>query len=378
MAKSFRKFTLLIASAMIVTMSALGTTSAKYFLYVGTYGKGIYCYRFDPATGHLDSLGIQGTIENPSWVTVAPGERFLYAVSELEGNAEGAVGAFSIDRRTGALKKLNSRPSGGVAPCYVAVDHTGKMLLAANYTTGGVSVYPIKGDGTLGERSALLTAQGHGPNRDRQGGPHAHEVVITADNRFAYVPDLGLDRIRIYRIHPQDASASENNPPFAKEQPGMGPRHMAFGAGEKYAYVLSELESFVTVFSHDASNGSLTEVQRVSTLPAGYQGFNGPAEIVTDRQGKFVYATNRGANTIAVFAVDTSSGKLQERQNTSSEGDFPRGFALDPSGRYAFAGNQKSNDFSVFRVDQGTGKLAFTGEKISVSAPVSFAFVAAE
>jgi 6-phosphogluconolactonase len=380
-----RNFIFSTGLAMIVMMGTLASppASAKehnsnYFLYAGTYGKGIYAYHFDAGDGRLEPIGLAAQIVNPSWVTVGPHDRFLYAVSEVEGKANGAVAAFAIDRRTGALHELNSMSSGGVAPCYLATDHTRKMLLVANYGTGGVGVFAIKPDGSLGTMTALLTEQGHSVNPTRQEGPHAHEAVISADNRFAYVPDLGLDKIRIYRLDPEHAAATPNDPPFAKEDPGMGPRHIAFAPGDKRAYVVSELKSFVTVFSRDPQNGSMTAIQKVSTLPEGFSGENAPAEIVVDRAGKFVYATNRGANTIAVFAIDQPTGTLRMIQSISSEGNFPRGFTLDPTGRFAFAGNQKSGGFAMYRVDPATGRLTFTGKKVDVSSPIGFAFVAAE
>lgn len=367
---------------LLAMMMGMGTIaqaqSTNYFLYVGVYGKGIPVYRFDANNGHLKPAGLAGSVVNPSWVTVGPHDRYLFAVSELEGKAEGAVASFAIDRHTGKLHELNSMPSGGVAPCHIAIDHTGKMLFVANYTTGGVGVFPIEPDGRLGSRASLLMEHGHSINPKRQEGPHAHETLITADNRMAYVADLGLDRIRIYRIDPEHTSATPNDPPFVKEEAGYGPRHMAFGTGEKYLYLATELKSFVTVFKRDPQNGNLTAIQKISTLPKGFTGFNGPAELVIDHAGKHVYVTNRGANTIAVYGIDQATGKLHEVQNISSEGDFPRGFALDPTGQYAFAGNQKSNNFVVYRVDQNTGRLTFTGENIHVSSPVDFAFVPAE
>lgn len=385
MANLFEKLAALAAFATMTLMGTLASSPAfakghdsKYWLYAGVYGKGIYLYRFDADTGKVKAMGLAAPIVNPSWVTVGPHDRYLFAVSELEGSAEGAVASFAIDRKTGALHERNSMPSGGIAPCHIAVDHTGKMLLVANYTTGGVGVFAIEPDGELSSMVSLLAAHGHSINPKRQEGPHTHEVVISADNRLAYVPDLGLDEIRIYRIDPAHVSATPNDPPFAKEEAGFGPRHMAFGAGEKYAYLVTELKSFVTVFSHNAQNGSMKAIQKISTLPKGFTGENGPAELVLDHAHKFVYATNRGANTIAVFGIDPATGKLHEVQNISSEGDFPRGFALDPTGRYAFAGNQKSNNFAIYRVDPATGRLTFTGENIHVSSPVAFAFVPAE
>lgn len=385
MAMARNIFSVCAALGMILGMGTLASSPASakghdstYFLYVGTYGKGIHAYRFDTDSGRLTPIGLAGSIVNPSWVTVGPRNHFLFAVSELEGKAEGAVASFAIDRHTGALKELNSLPSGGVAPCHIAIDHTGKLLFVANYTTGSVGVFSIEPGGRLDVRVALLTAEGHSVNAKRQEGPHMHEVVLTADNRFAYVPDLGLDKIHIYRIDPGHDSVTPNDPPFVKEEAGYGPRHMAFGAGEKYAYLVTELKSFVTVFSRDPQNGNLTAIQKIPTLPKGFSGFNGPAEAVIDPARKFLYATNRGANTIAVFGIDPATGRLHDVQNISSEGNFPRGFALDPTGHWAFAGNQKSDDFTIFRVDPASGRLTFTGKRVHVSSPVAFAFVPAE
>jgi 6-phosphogluconolactonase len=371
--------------AMIITMATMTSPLAKsasaepdhtkYFLYVGTYGKGIYAYHFDAHSGNLQSIGLAGEIVNPSWITTDPHHRYLYAVSEIEGKVNGGVAAFALDRRSGMLRKLNSMSSAGVAPCHLSVDRTGRMLLVANYGTGGVGVFAVGADGSLRTMTGLLQAEGHSVNPKRQQGPHAHEAVITADNRFAYVPDLGLDRIRIYRLDPSHASATENSPAFVSEQPGYGPRHIAFAPGDRHAYVVNELKSFVTVYTRDSQNGNLHLVQQISTLPEGFTGENAPAEIAVDHAGRFVYATNRGANTVAVFAIDPATGTLRMVQSVSSEGDFPRGFSLDPTGHYAFVGNQKSDDFAVFEVDQATGHLRFTGERFKLSAPVGFAFV---
>jgi 6-phosphogluconolactonase len=299
-------------------------------------------------------------------------------VSELEGNVDGAVAAFSIDRKTGALHFLNSASSNGVAPCHLAVDHTAKLLAVANYGTGGVAVFPIQSEGHLGSMSELLTAKGSSVNPKRQEGPHAHEVVLSADNRFAYVPDLGLDEIRLYRVDPENAKLAANDPPFVKAEPGSGPRHLAFSPDGKYAYVIHELESFITVFEHNSENGDLHPMQKVSTLPAGFKGENGPAEVAVDKAGKFVYASNRGPGTIAVFAVNRSDGKLNQIQVAETGGTFPRAFEFDPSGRFLLVGDQKANRFVILSIDRTTGKLTLTGDTFEVSSPVCFLFVPAE
>ena len=360
-------------------MSSLAATKhldqTKYILYVGSYGKGIQAYQFDSATGQLKDIGRSGDAVNPSFLAADPDFRYLYAVSEVEGNVNGGVAAFSIDRENGSLRALNSVSSAGVAPCHLAVDKTGKMLIVANYTSGGVSAYPIGHDGRIGEISALLTAKGQGPNAERQEGPHAHEVLISSDNARAYVPDLGLDEIRLYRLDPSKAGLAPNDPPVVKQSPGMGPRHLAFSPDEKFAYVMNELKSEVSVFKHDKATGNMTKVQDVSSIAPGYSGENGPAEILVDSRGKFVYATNRGADNIAVFSIDSYDGTLRQIQLISSEGTMPRGLEIDPSGRFIFAGNQKTDNFVVYHIDPKAGTLTATGQVIHTPSPVAFLFV---
>jgi 6-phosphogluconolactonase len=371
-------------AGLIIIMCAVKNLGASrdpeqttYFVYVGTYSKGIYGYRFDAATGNLDAMGTVGELVNPSFLTTDRHYRFLYAVSEVEGNVNGGVAAFAIDRKKGSLKFLNSTSSSGIAPCHLALDQTGKMLLVANYGTGSVSAFPVEHDGRLGTMSSFMEAHGSSVDRERQEGPHAHEVVISADNRFAYVPDLGLDQIRIYRIEPSHGKLAASEPAFAKEDPGSGPRHMAFHPSGKFAYVVSELKSQITAFSHDASTGNLKPVQTVATLPPGYSGENAPAEIEVDKAGKFVYASNRGHDSIAVFAIDGSSGTLRQIQIVPAQGKEPRGMQIDPTGHWLFVGNHKSNRCVVFGIDRRTGQLTASGGTVEVPTPVAFQFVPA-
>ncbi|MBV9033751.1 MAG: lactonase family protein, partial [Acidobacteriaceae bacterium] len=265
---------------------------SKYFLYVGAYGKGIQAYRFDSDAMKFEPLGSVGEIENPSFLASDIQNRYLYAVSELEGKEDGGVGAFRIDRKSGHLTFLNRQSSGGTAPCHLAVDHTSKLLMAANYGTGSVPVFPLETDGRLGARSALLTAEGSGADPKRQEGPHAHEIVISKDNRFVYVPDLGLDQIRIYQLDAASGSVTPHSPAFAKEETGLGPRHLAFNHDEKFAYVINELKSVITVFKHNPSNATFQQIQAISSLGNGKEA-DGAAEILVDQSGKFLYASNR-------------------------------------------------------------------------------------
>ncbi len=348
-----------------------------YFVYVGTYGKGVEAFRFSPDSGSLEPLGLVGTATNPSWVGTDPSFEHLYAVSELEGKEEGGVTSFAIDRKTGKLNTLNHLASGGEAPCYLSVDATDKMLIVANYSSGGVSAFPIEANGSLGKMSSLMTAQGSSVDKARQEGPHAHEAVITSDNQRVYVPDLGLDQIRIYKLEPASAKLVPNDPPSVKGEPGLGPRHMVFDKASRYAYVINELKPVVSVWTHDSGTGSLTFVQAVPTIPADFSKENSGAEIRIGHSGKYLYTSNRGHDSIQVFAIDPSHGTLRKVQDISTGGEVPRGFNLDPTGRFLLVGNQQTNNLVVFKVDSESGKLSPTGQKFDVPSPVDVLFVPA-
>lgn len=369
---------LIIMSQTEKSAAAEKAAPQSYFVYVGTYGKGIYAYRYEPVSGNLNAMGLVGEVVNPSFLATDPEHRWLYAASELEGKEPGAIAAFRMDRKTGALAFMNSRPAGGLAPCHLAVDRTSRMLIAANYTSGNVPAFPIGTDGRLGPMSSLETAQGTGVNKERQAGPHMHQVVISTDNRLAYIPDLGLDRIHIFRLDPGHARLSPNDPPDAATNPGSGPRHMVFSRDEKYAYVIHELKPEVGVFSRDASNGALTRVQTVSSVPEGFTGKSDPAEILMAPSGDFVYASNRTCGTIAVFAVNHSDGKLKQIEVIEAGGTKPRGMEIDPGGHVLFVGDQGTNRFALFHIDEQTGKLAATGRHFQVPSPVAFHFVPVE
>lgn len=366
-----------IIAALYSQVSTAAPNQASFFLYVGTYGKGIYGYRYDAQTGKPDPLGLLAEITNPSWVTVDPQHKYLYAVSELEGHVNGEVAAFTINRSTGALKPLNSRSSDGEAPCHISVDHSGKVVVAANYGTGTVPVFPIEVDGSLGQSRQTITATGSSMNKKRQAGPHAHETVWAPDNRFLYVPDLGLDQIRAYKFDPAAGTLSAADPAFAKLTPAHGPRHIAISADGKFAYVVNELQPVVTVFSRDNGTGALTQTQELSIVQSGYTGENAPAEIAIDRAGRFLYASNRGPGTISVFSINPSDGSLKPVQTAGTGATWPRGLELDPPGHFMLAGDQKANRFVIFKVDPATGQLMPTGNSIEVSSPVSFVFVPA-
>jgi len=357
--------------------AATGKGQEKYIVYVGTYGEGVYGSRFDTATGTLEPLQLMGKVKNPSWVTADKNFKHLYAVGELEGKKEGSVTSFSIDRQSGKLTTLNTVTSGGIAPCHASVDASGKTLVVANYTTGEVSAFPIQHDGSLGERTSLEKATGSSVNKERQEGPHAHEAVISADNKRVYVPDLGLDQIRVYRLDASAGKITPDTPAVVKGEGGLGPRHLAFRPDGKFAYVINELQPKVSVYSHDAANGTLHFVESVATIPADFTAENSGAEVRVHPSGKFVYTSNRGHDSIQVYAIDKEKGTLQQVQVVKTGGQEPRGFALDPTGHYLLVGNQKSDSLSIFKVDGETGKLTATEQKYDVPTPVDVLFVPA-
>jgi len=280
-------------AAATVALAAGQDTSRDYLVYVGTYtgpkSHGIYALKFHPGKGSVDELGLAGEIQNPSFLALHPNHKYLYAVSELGNNGKdvASVSSFSIDTATGKLKLLNKAATGGGGACHLVVDKTQKMLLVANYGTGSVSSLQVKQDGTLGEVTALKQHAGSSVNPKRQRGPHAHAVVLSPDNRFVFVPDLGLDEIVSYKIDPSGATLTATDPPFVKVTPGLGPRHFAFHPNDKFAYGLNEMGSSVSAFSYDARSGRLNALETISTLPEGFTGENNSAEIAVDLPSPF-------------------------------------------------------------------------------------------
>ncbi len=359
-----------------------GHSNRSYLVYVGTYtgpgSKGIYVYRFDAVTGQATSLGLAAETVNPSFLAIAPSRRFLYAaneVSDYQGQKSGGVSAFAIDAKSGKLSLLNEVSSRGAGPCYVSLDKSGKYVLVANYDAGSVAVFPVLKDGKLGEVSAVVQHSGHGADLKRQEGPHAHEIEVSGDNRFAIAADLGLDELLVYRFDRTKGTLAANNPPFAKVDPGAGPRHFAFHPNGKILYVINEMRSTITGFSYDAAHGRLRPLDTVSTLPDGFKGENDTAEIEVHPDGKFLYGSNRGHDSIAVFSVDPATGIHKFLESVSTNGKTPRNFAIDPTGTYLFAANQKSNDVVIFKIDQQTGHLTPTGQILEAPSPVCVKFV---
>jgi 6-phosphogluconolactonase len=362
--------------------------ASSYLVYVGTYtagtSKGIYDYRFDPKTGRLTPIGVAAEVVNPSFLATDPQHRFLYAVTEMgqahgpDAPKNGSISSFSIDRKTGALTFLNKVDSSGGGPCHLVVDKTGKMLFVANYGSGSVASFAIKPDGSIGDRTGFDQHTGSSVDPARQKGPHAHAVVLSPDNRFLFVPDLGTDQIKIYRVDAAKGTFTPNDPPFATVKAGYGPRHFTFGRGAKFAYAVCEMGSSVAVFSYDPAKGSLTPVQTISNLPSDFKGVNNSAEIEIDRSGRFLYASNRGNDSITVFAIDPVKGTLTNVQVVPTQGNMPRNFAIDPTGKYLIAANQKSNSMVVFAIDPKDGQLKPAGQTLDIASPVDVLFVPAE
>jgi 6-phosphogluconolactonase len=372
---------------MTLFAAAAPAAKGKYLFYVGTYteegskSKGIYAYRYDPATSEITPLGLAAETTNPSFVAPHPNGRFLYAVNEVgnyKGPNSGGVSAFSIDRVTGKLTFLNEVASRGADPCYITVDKTGKYVLVANYTGGSVAVFPVLADGKLGEASAFVQHTGKGTNPARQEGPHAHSIDLSLDNRFAMVDDLGLDELLVYKFDSAKGSLTPNDPPFTRIDAGSGPRHFVLRPDGKFAYVISEMAHTVTVFSNDAANGRLQVLQTVTTLPKDFAGRNDDAEIEVHPSGKFLYASNRGDDSIAIYAINQSKGALTQVGIVHTGGKEPRSFEIDPTGRLLFAENQNSNTIVVFKIDAKTGQLTPVGKELEVASPVCLKFVAVE
>lgn len=354
-------------------------------IYVGTYtsaeSQGIYVGQLDLATGALHLAGVAAETKNPSFLALHPNRRFLYAVGEIsdfEGKRTGAVNAFVIEPATGSLRLLNQQSSGGAGPCHVVVDRTGRNVLVANYSGGSVSCLPIREDGSLAPATAFVQHQGSSIDPRRQQGPHAHSINVDQANRFAFVADLGLDKIMVYRFDAAAGTLTPNDPAWAAVSPGSGPRHFAFHPSGLFTYVINEMKSTLTVFRYEAPRGALEQVQTISSLPGGPVEGNTTAEVLVHPSGKFVYGSNRGHDSIAVFAVDGDTGQLQLVEHESTQGKTPRNFGVDPTGRFLLACNQGSGTIVGFRIDQETGALTPTGQKLEVPSPVCVKFTSLE
>ncbi len=358
-------------------------SQASLLLYIGTSGpkaQGIFCSRFDPVSGSLTSPKLASKVSGASFLAIHPSYKFLYSVGQAEdatGTKFGALLAYSIDPQSGKLEALNHQPSGGKGPCFVGLDRHGANAFVANYGDGVVSVVPIAKDGRLAVPSARIQHEGKGPDEKRQDGPHAHSFFVDPTDHFALAPDLGLDKVLIYKLEPATGTLSPNDPPAGIVPPGGGPRHLSFHPNGKFVYVNNEMGDSVTAFTWDAQRGAMQEIQTIGSLPDDYtkREANTTAEILIHASGKFLYTSNRGHDSIAVFSIDSSSGKLTAVGHTPTNGKTPRNFGLDPTGKWLLAANQTSHNVVVFAIDQSTGALVKTDHEIEVGSPTCVRFV---
>lgn len=373
---------LVVTCGLATAGRAVGGTAEKYWVYVGTYSggssKGIYCLEFDSTHGTLGTPQLAGAAVNPSFLAIHPNQKFLYAVGEIgefKGKRAGGISAFAINAQSGDLTLLNQESSVGTGPCHLVVDRSGKCVLAANYGGGSTCVLPIRADGSVGPASAFVQHRGSSANKQRQAAPHAHSVNVDPGNRFAFVADLGLDQVLVYRLDSAKGTLTANDPPFATLAPGAGPRHFCFHPSGRFAYVINELHSTVTAFTYDADKGTLQAIQTISSIPHEFDGKSFTAEVVAHPNGKFLYGSNRGHNSIAVFTIDQETGKLTFVETQGKGVKVPRNFNVDPTGKYMLVANQDGDDIVVFRVDQETGKLGTTGQRVAVPKPVCVKFL---
>jgi len=380
------KFVLVLACACAVTFGLLRSSSCgadgKERIYFGTYGhapnEGIFVAELDLSTGAVSGPRLAAAAVNPSFLAFDPRHKFLYAVAEvssLGGRKSGGVIAFVVDPTTGKLKRLNEEMSQGAGPCHLVVDKLGTNVLVANYDGGTVAVLPIAADGRLKPASTAIKHSGKSVNPERQEAPHAHSINLDAANRFAFAADLGLDKVLVYRFDPTTGTLTPHDPPSVSLAPGSGPRHFAFHPSGRFAYLISELANTLTGFWYDSDNGTLSKMQTISTLPSDFKGTSYTAEVVVHPSGKFAYGSNRGHDSIAIFAVDPVSGRLTARGHEPTQGKNPRNFAIDPTGAYLLAANQDSGTVVVFRIDPANGDLKPTGQTLKVPHPVCIKYV---
>ncbi|MGV3538808.1 MAG: lactonase family protein [Rufibacter sp.] len=352
-------------------------------VYVGTYAKpdaeSIFAFRLNESTGELTKVMAVKAGENPSFLALDNDRKHLYAVNETtqyEGQKSGAVSAFAIDQQTGNLTFLNKQPSLGGAPCYISLDHTNKVALVANYEGGNVTAFPVGPDGKLGTSSDMDQHEGKGPKK-QQGSAHAHCILPDPANQFALAVDLGIDQIVSYKLNPQSGKLERQAQAAFRTEAGAGPRHLTFHPNQKYAYVINELNSTLTALDYNPANGTFTEIETFSTLPADYTGESFCADVHVSKDGRFVYGSNRGHNSIVVFSIDPATGRLTLVQHQSVNGDWPRNFTLTPSGKMLLVANQRSNNITTYHVDTKSGKLTYTGRSAQLPSPVFLKVVAA-
>ncbi|NLG98858.1 MAG: lactonase family protein [Chloroflexi bacterium] len=358
----------------------------KNTFYVGTYthdsqnpdgdapghrAEGIFRFSLDLESGRLEKLGSYASDPNPSFLALHPGGRFLYAVSEQEN---GGVSAYAVAPDTGDLRFINRQETGGADPCYVSVDPGGRWLMAANYTGGSLAVFPIGPDGELGPAAEFVQHEGSGPDLERQEKAHAHSIRLVPGSPFVLACDLGMDRVWVYRLDMETGKLTPNDPPGMEVEPGSGPRHFEFHPNRRWVYIANELGNTVTAAAWDGAAGTLAPLQTLPTLPEGFSDENTVADIHLTPDGRFLYVSNRGHDSLAAYRVDPESGRLAFLAHTHTQGRCPRNFAISPDGRFLLAANQFSGSLVVFRIDPDSGKLEQVGEPARLPSPVAVGF----
>lgn len=364
--------TLLLAKSLLVN-------AQEYYLVAGAYNspksEGVYVYKFNAANGTAKEVSNVKT-SNPSFLAISPDEKFVYAVNEIANNGKGGeIASFSFDKSKGILTFINKQPSGGDHPCYVSVDKTGKWVFAGNYTSGSLAMLKVNKDGHLNAPSKTIQHEGYSVNTERQNSPHVHCTVLTPDNKYLYVADLGIDRIMTYAFNAKKGTLSGSKTGIVLTEPGSGPRHIAFHPNGKYVYLLAELTGSIIVYK-DFGKADLRELQTISALPPEYSGPAGSADIHVSPDGRFAYVSNRGeSNTIGIFSIHEQTGTLKLVEHTSALGKKPRNFNFDPTGNYLLVGNEESDEIVIFNRDRETGLLTDSGHRISIGKPVCLRWI---
>jgi 6-phosphogluconolactonase len=369
---------------VLMTLGASPGSASDDLVFFGTHavgpGRGLSVAHFDSDTGALTKPQLVVEAAAPAFFVIHPDGRHLYACNSNDfarGFTGETISAFSIDPQTGRLTLINQQSSGGADPSYITLDATNRYVLIANYKGGSIAVIRLNPDGSLGERTA--TVQHHGSSIDpkRQTQSYAHSIRVDPSNRFALVADLGLDKVFVYRFDAQDGSLQPNDPPFARVTAGAGPRHLAFDSRGRYVYLINEMASAIVAFAWDSKSGVLTERQTLSTLPEGFRGTSQCAEILVHPNGRYLYGSNRGHDSLVVIAIDAETGRLDLVEHVATQGRTPRNFAFDPSQQWIIVTNHGSDNAVVFRVDGRTGRLTPRGQPVDIVYPFGIGFLEA-
>jgi 6-phosphogluconolactonase len=362
-------------------------------VYVGTYsepikfgtgqilegkGKGIYIFKFDPKTGELSEHGLAAGVRNASYLVIDKKREYLYCVNEMKewnGQFGGGLSAYRINQDTGGLTFINAKPSKGTDPCHIIVDRTGQFVFVANFASGSFIGYRIGPDGGLGDEVAFVQHEGSSVDPKRQTGPHAHAVEFDRQGKFVYVPELGLDKVMIYELDQSTGAVKPASQPWVKVAPGAGPRQLVMHPKADFAYLINELNCTMTAYGYDPKTGALTELQTLTTMPPeGFDKHNSCAEVQITPDGRFLYGSNRGHNSLVIYAIDAKTGLMTLVGHESTRGEIPRNFEVGPTGRFLIAANQDTNNLVPFRLDPETGKLTAVGQSVEAGTPICVRF----